>query len=70
MEAGCGCFCASYLTKKGNWWPLEFVLHGVGQSSTRSYSVRFAGNTGQGLTGKSDMEVTSQSNPESTEWLL
>lgn len=70
MEAGRGCFCTSYLTQKGNWWPLEFVFHGVGQSSTRSYSVRFAGNTGQGLTGKSDIEVTAQSNPESTAWIL
>lgn len=69
MEAGSGCFCASYLTQKGNWWPLEFVFHGVGQSSPRSYSVQSAGNTGQGLTGKSDVEVMVQSNSESTEWL-
>lgn len=36
MQAGSGCFRASYLVQGGNWWPLEFAFHRVGQSSTRS----------------------------------
>lgn len=29
------CFCSSHLAQGDNWWPLEFVFHKIGQSSTR-----------------------------------
>lgn len=35
IDGRSACFCSSYLAQGDNWWPLEFVSHKIGQSSTR-----------------------------------